>query len=237
MAETMNIRRWPRNANDEYITARSKLLEAERNLKNEIERVATLRRALPLGAAMSTYVFEEGPRELGTQAGQGNERVTKIALQDLVGERSLVVYHLMLGEDDDEACPMCSMWVDGFNGIVHHLNQRVDFAIIAQAPLPKLRDWARKRGWNKLRLLSSFGTTFNADMNLERPDWQPNLKQSPGVSVFRKDGDGIVHHIYTCTPEFVPKEQRGMDLLSPVWNVLDIVPEGRDEWFPNNSYA
>jgi predicted dithiol-disulfide oxidoreductase (DUF899 family) len=205
------------------------------DLSGPQERVAAMRRALPMGAAMPTYVFEEGPRELGTKG--GDEIATKTFLADLVGERSLVVYYFMLGENDKEACPMCTMWIDGFNGVAHHLNQHVDFVIIAQVPLPALRDWARRRGWNKLCLLSSFGTTFNADMDVEHPDWNPDLEQASGISVFRKDGDGVVRHLYTCIPDFVPNEQRGLDLLCPVWNILDIVPEGRGEWYPNNSYT
>ena len=31
------------------------------------------------------------------------------------GHETLMVYHLMFHPDAAEACPMCSMWVDGFN--------------------------------------------------------------------------------------------------------------------------
>jgi predicted dithiol-disulfide oxidoreductase (DUF899 family) len=63
----------------------------------------------------------------------------------------------------------------------------------------------------------------------------PGLKQAPGISVFRKDGDAV-RHVYSAPPEFTPREGRAMDLLCPVWNLLDIVPEGRGEWNPSNSY-
>jgi predicted dithiol-disulfide oxidoreductase (DUF899 family) len=53
--------------------------------------------------------------------------------------------------------------------------------------------------------------------------------------VFRKDGD-TVRHVDSAPPEFTPREGRAMDLLCPVWNLLDIVPEGRGEWNPSNSY-
>jgi predicted dithiol-disulfide oxidoreductase (DUF899 family) len=234
MEEQVVFRRWPSNASEEYIAARNQLLQAELGLRDQIEHVAALRRALPPGAPMPAYTFEEGPRSLEVQ--QGDENVIKITLQELVGDRSLVIYHLMFAEDEDEPCPMCSMWIDGFDGVVSHFEQRVDFAVIAKAPLAKLRSWARARGWNNLRLLSSSSTTFNADMNLEHPDWMPSLKQGPGISVFRNEG-GVVRHVYSCPPEFAPGKVRAMDLLSPVWNLLDIVPEGRGEWYPSHSYA
>jgi predicted dithiol-disulfide oxidoreductase (DUF899 family) len=230
MAETQFFRRWPHNASTEYISARQKLLEAEMSLRDQIERVAAQRRALPTGASMPTYSFEEGPKNLDQ-----DHPCSETTLQQLCEGKSLVIYHLMFAEDEDEACPSCSMWIDGFNGVADHIDQHMTFVVIAKAPLPKLRSWARVRGWDKVRLLSCFGTTFNADMNLEHPDWMPGLKQAPGISVFRKDGD-MVRHVYSAPPEFTPREGRAMDLLCPVWNLLDIIPEGRGEWNPSNSY-
>ena len=34
-----------------------------------------------------------------------------------------------------------------------------------------------------------------------------------------------------------PEHFRGMDLLSPVWNFLDLTPAGRGDWFPGLSYG
>jgi predicted dithiol-disulfide oxidoreductase (DUF899 family) len=231
MAEKEFFRRWPLNASTEYIAARKELLEAEMSLRDQIERVAAQRRTLPPGAFMPTYSFDEGPKSLSQE-----QPITQITLQQLVEEKSLVVYHLMFADDEDEACPSCSMWIDGFNGVADHLDQHVTFVVMAKAPLPKLRSWARVRGWHNIRLLSCSGSTFNLDMNLEHPDWMPSLKQAPGVSVFHKDGDAV-RHVYSSPPEFTLREGRALDLLSPVWNVLDIVPEGRGDWNPSNSYV
>ena len=32
-------------------------------------------------------------------------------------DRPLIVYHLMYGKAQTAACPMCTMWIDGFNGV------------------------------------------------------------------------------------------------------------------------
>jgi hypothetical protein len=53
--------------------------------------------------------------------------------------RSLVVYHLMYGKHQTSPCPICTMWIDRFNGVASHLAQNVDVAIAAAADPPALR--------------------------------------------------------------------------------------------------
>jgi len=219
---------WPRGANDEYIAARMDLAKAERALRDQVEAVAAARRSLPKGTVVDDYVLTEGPADLGT-----DEPVHDVRLSTVFGQRdTLFVYHLMFHPDDAEACPMCSMWVDGFHGVAHHLAQRTAFVVIGKAPLGKLRGWARQRGWDGLRILSSHGTTFNADMNAEHPTGD----QRPMASVFVKDG-GQIRHFYTLPANFLDDTERGIDLLSPVWNILDLLPDGRGDWYAENSYA
>jgi predicted dithiol-disulfide oxidoreductase (DUF899 family) len=105
---------------------------------------------------------------------------------------------------------MCSLWLDGLNGVAHHLKETTSFAVIAKAELPKLRAWARHRGWNRLRLLSSFGTSFNADLGAEHAQWG----QQSRVSVFTMDQDGTIRLVYWGDPYFGEGQYRGIDLLS-----------------------
>ena len=88
-------------ASEEYAAARSKLLDAERDLLAHIERVAAMRRALPQGPLVRNYGFFEVDG-------------SRVNLSDLFtdNKRYLVMYHLMYFQDDQEFCPMCSMWVD-----------------------------------------------------------------------------------------------------------------------------
>ncbi|EFL07730.1 CalU12 [Streptomyces sp. AA4] len=219
---------WPAGASEEYVAARMELAKAERALRDRIEEVAAARRRMPPGRVLGRYSFAEGPADLGRA-----EPVRETALRELFGEhRTLVVYHLMFHPDDDEACPMCSMWVDGFRGVTHHLAQHAGFAVIGKAPLPKLRAWAARRGWSGLRILSSHGTSFNADLHAERA----NGDQRPMISVFTAEGEAV-RHFYSLPANFLDDSQRGIDLLSPVWNVLDLLPGGRGEWYAGNDYA
>ena len=131
---------------------------------------------------------------------------------------------------------MCTSLLDGLNGSAPHIGQRINLAVVAKAPIRKIRDWARQRNWRNLRLLSSGGTTYNADYFGEMPDGE----QIGVVNVFQRTGD-TVHHTYHSELIFVPSAEgqnpRHMDLIWPLWNVFDLTPEGRGEgWFPAIAY-
>jgi predicted dithiol-disulfide oxidoreductase (DUF899 family) len=216
------MRAWPAGASPRYVAAREELLEAERDLLDRVKRVAELRRALPPGAAMPAYAFAEGRGTSGVTNPWWPRRWPSWSATAACSS-----YHMMFAPDWDQGCPSCSMWVDGLHGVAHHLAQVTNFAVIAKAPLPKLRAWARHRGWSGLRLLSSYGTTFNADVGAEDPDGG----QWPRASVFVKR-DGVVYHHYTTAII-----DNGLDLLTPVWHVQDLLPQGRGDWEPSNAYA
>ncbi|MER5392271.1 DUF899 family protein [Saccharopolyspora sp. NPDC002686] len=215
----------------EYVHAREELRQAEMELMRHRERVADLRRRLPLGPVVDDYVFEEGPADLHA----GDEPVREVRLGELFTgpDRDLVVYHLMYGKAQTEPCPMCTMWIDGFNGIAHHVEQNADLAIVAAADLPALREHARNRGWTNLRLLSAAKSTFKRDLGSE--DDEGN--QDSTVSVFTRDGGGEVRHFYSAHPRMSEEvDERGIDLLSPVWHILDLTPRGRGDWYASLDY-
>jgi predicted dithiol-disulfide oxidoreductase (DUF899 family) len=220
-------RLWPDDASDEYVAARRALAEAEMSLRDQAEEVARLRRALPPGAVVGDYALTEGPRDLTR-----DEPVLATTPRELFGGHDeLVVYHLMFHPDDDDACAMCALWVDGLHGVSHHITRRAGLAVIGKAPLDKLRRFARRRGWDGLRIVSSHGTSFNADLAVEAP----NGAQVPAVSTFVREGDEV-RHVQTRPADYPDGSVRGMDLISPVWNVFDLLPSGRGEWLPDNTY-
>ena len=220
-------RLWPEGASDEYVAARRALAGAEMALRDQVEEVARRRRELPRGAVVGDYAFTEGPRDLAR-----DEPVRSATLRELFGEHDeLVVYHLMFHPDDDAACAMCALWVDGLHGVSHHIMRRAGLALIGKAPLDKLRRFARRRGWDGLRIASSHGTSFNGDLAVEAP----NGAQVPAVSTFVRAGDEV-RHVQTRPADYADGSVRGMDLISPVWNVFDLLPSGRGEWLPDNGY-
>ncbi|HMC07711.1 MAG TPA: DUF899 family protein, partial [Actinomycetota bacterium] len=105
--------------------------------------------------------------------------------------------------------------------------------VAAAAPPAELREHARSRGWDRLRLLSCGDSTFKYDLGSEDPEGG----QDSTVSVFTLDADGQVRHTYTGQPRTADDVyERGIDQLCAVWNVLDLTPQGRGDWYSSLSY-
>ena len=220
------------NESSEYLAKREELRLAEIELMRHRERIAQLRRNLPEGALIEDYRFSEGPRDLAA----GDAPIRTVSLSELFSgpDRSLVVYHFMYGKKQTKACPMCTAWLDGANGVAHHLAQNLDFAVVAAADLPALRAYARVRGWDKLRLLSAGQNTFKYDLGSEDREGQ----QDSSVSVFTRAAGGGLRHSYSAHPRMASDiPERGIDLLAPVWHFMDLTPEGRGNWYASLVYG
>jgi predicted dithiol-disulfide oxidoreductase (DUF899 family) len=216
----------------EYLAKREQLRLAEIELMRQRENVAALRRNLPQGAAIQDYQFEEGPRDLN--AGDAPVRPVRLSQLFTQPNRSLVIYHFMYGKRQTKACPMCTAWLDGANGVAHHLAQNLDFAVVAAADLPTLRAFARTRGWDKLRLVSAGDSTFKYDFGSENREGQ----QDSTVSVFTRDAGGALRHFYSAHPWMAPDiRERGIDLLTPIWHFMDLTPQGRGNWYTSLDYG
>jgi predicted dithiol-disulfide oxidoreductase (DUF899 family) len=216
---------------DDYNAAREQLRIAELDLADHRERVATQRRALPQGPPIEDYELLEAAAPLDS----GNDTASQVRLSGLfTGQgRPLIVYHLMFGKQQSSPCPMCTMWVDGFNGVARHVAQNADLAIVAAADLDELRDHGRHRGWHGLRLLSAAESSFKLDLGSE--DAAGN--QLSMVSVLTRDADGTLRHPYSATPSLSEeRNERGIDLLCATWNLLDLTPRGRGDWYASLDY-
>jgi predicted dithiol-disulfide oxidoreductase (DUF899 family) len=220
------------NESSAYLAKREELRLAEIELMRQRERVVGLRRHLPEGAPVQDYEFEEGPH--GLNAGDAPARTVRLSELFTKSDRSLVIYHFMFGKKQTKACPMCTAWLDGANGVAHHLAQNLDFAVVAAADLPTLRAYARERGWDKLRLLSAGNSTFKYDLGSEDREGG----QDSTISVFTRDKKGTIRHFYTAHPRMAPDiQERGIDLLTPVWHFMDLTPQGRRNWYASLAYG
>lgn len=198
-----------------YAAARERLRLAEIELMLQRERVAEQRRALPIGPPVEDYVFGSGDGEL--------------SLSSLFSDpsRPLVLYHFMFGKKQEHACPMCSMWVDGWNGVADHLAESVDFAVITSGSVDATAALVEEHGWTNLQVLSAADNTFKLDIGGEDADGN----QLPFVSVYEKTADGI-RLTYSGSALQGDDHYRGVDLLSPVWHILDLTKPGRRDWMP-----
>jgi predicted dithiol-disulfide oxidoreductase (DUF899 family) len=223
----------------EYRAARDRLLEQEIELRRAMEAVAAARRELPPGGVVpEDYVFQ--------RAG-ADGRPTDVRLSELFapGRDSLAIYSFMFPrdpEDDrpgerDGACPSCVALLDQLDGVVEHASQHLNLAVVAKSPLPRVLTFARERGWRRLRLLSSAGNTYNRDYHGETAEGA----QRPLLNVFHRDGDTI-RHFWASELFYAPtdpgQDPRHIGTLEPLWNLLDLTPEGRPaDWDEQLSYA
>ena len=220
------------NESREYLERREELRRAEVELIRQSEKVAALRRSLPQGTPVQDYSFLEGPEDL--DAGDAARPVRLSELFSVPTRRPLILYHFMYGKKQILPCPMCTMMIDGFNGIASHLAQNVDFAIVAAADVATLRAHARARGWRRLRLISAADSTFKYDLRSEDAEG----RQDSATSVFTLDPDGTVRHFYTNHPWLADDmNERGEDLTIAVYNLLDLTPVGRGDWYARLDYG
>jgi predicted dithiol-disulfide oxidoreductase (DUF899 family) len=227
------MRRTRLKESEEYLTKREELRLAEIESMKLRERAAELRRQLPPGAIIEDYAFIEGPADLN--AGDTPTRTVRLSELFTRQDRPVVIYQFMYGKRQTSPCPMCTLVIDSLNGVAHHLAQNVNLAIVGAADAPALRAHARRQGWNNLRLLSTGeGSTFKYDLGGE--DREGN--QDSTITVLTRDPDGTLRHFYSGHPQMAHDiKERGLDLLSPVYNVLDLTPQGRGEWYASFDYA
>ncbi len=67
-----------------------------------------------------------------------------------------------------------------------------------------------------------------------RPRGEPGLD---GVG-FTRESDGAIRHFYTAHPQLANNiKERGLDLMSPIWHILDFTPQGRGDWYAKLDYG
>lgn len=212
----MNFRRIV--TRDEWLKERKALLAKEKSFDHERDSLTEARRKLPMVKVEKEYIFD-GPQVAAT-------------LRDLFeGRRQLIVYHMMFEPAGTTACKHCSCVMDNIAGSLIHLTARdTSFATISRAPIAKIEAFKRRMQWT-FPWVSSFKNDFNYDYhvtldpgrcstvyNYKTFDYRGEL---PGLSVFFRDNDLIFHSYSTYF--------RGLDMLLPMYHLLDRTPLGRQE--------
>ena len=206
----------------EWLVARKEFLKKEKEFTRLRDELSRQRRELPWVKVEKSYTFE-GPNGV-------------VTLGDLfAGRGQLFVYHFMFGPGWEQGCPSCSFLADTFDGATIHLAQRdTAFAAISRATLPEIEVFKKRMGW-RFPWVSSNGSDFNYDFRVSfTPEEMASGKpiynfetitfpseEGPGASVFIRR-DGQIYHTYSSYA-------RGLDILIPTYNMLDMTAKGRDE--------
>jgi len=204
----------------EWLEARKAFLKREKEFTRLRDDLSRQRRELPWVKVEKNYQFQ-GPN--------GPETLDQL----FDGRSQLIVYHFMFGPGWKEGCPSCSFLADSFDGASIHLAQRdATFVAISRATLPEIEAFKKRMGW-RFKWVSSFGTDFNYDFHVSFPKGEKEKyynfgpsdfpsDEGPGASTFYRNATGEVFHTYSAYA-------RGLDILIPTYNWLDLAPKGRDE--------
>ncbi len=227
------------NESTAYREARNALLAEEMELRRQVERVADHRRALPMGGEVKEdYVFE---------GESGRMKLSQLFVPD---KETLAIYSFMFGPERERPCPGCTHFLDALEGSTRHILQRINFVVVAKSPVSRLQAFARERGWRHLRLLSTAGNNYDRDYfgdstalsaaMRDQQEFKPGEEwDMPILNVFRRNG-GTIRHFWGSELLYVPPEAgqayRHNDLLDPLWNMLDVTPEGRGDFHPKLEY-
>ncbi|HEY4355834.1 MAG TPA: thioredoxin family protein [Acidobacteriaceae bacterium] len=207
----------------EWVATRKQFLKKEKEFTRLRDELSRERRSLPWERVEKEYTFDS------TRG--------KVRLADLFdGRGQLMIYHFMFGPEWEQGCASCSLVADHFDGTLAHLaNRDTTLVVVSRAPIQKIEAFKKRMGW-KFEWVSSFGSDFNFDYHVSfTPEEKAGGKvyynysvgefpqdEAPGASIFTKGEDGAILHTYSAYA-------RGLDILMGTYNILDLVPNGRDE--------
>ena len=207
-----------------YRKARTALLVEEIELRRHIERVAAQRRALPMGGEAGAYQFLD-------------EQGKTVGLIDMFGEHgTLVTYFWMYGPERERPCPMCTGLLGSLDIPAVDLEQRVALAVIGRSPVARQLAFARERGWRNLKFYQCVGDDFPTDYRGLAPDGS----EWPALDVWKRENDKVFHFWAGESGETADpgQDQHGAPDPMPLWNILDLTPEGRGtDWYPKLEYG
>ncbi|MGV3617054.1 MAG: DUF899 family protein [Fimbriimonas sp.] len=184
------------------MTAKGEIAALEREILASKKRLAELRRAQPrVEVPDFEFVAPDGVTHLS----------------DLFGGKDDLVVIANMGRD----CAFCTLWADGFNGVVPELESRTGFALVSADPIEILKPFAQGRGW-RFRHVSDSSGSFRRNVGFDH-EGDP----IPGALGLRREADGRIL--------LVAARQLGEgDDFCAAWHLFDLLADGWNDWEPDN---
>ena len=160
------------------------------------------------------------------QSNRGNEVINysfstiegEINLLDLFGEKD----KLLLIHNMGQGCRYCTLWADGFNGFLPHLESTISVVLVSKDTPQLQRKFANSRGW-RFRLASHGGGEYIQEQSVMK-----DSNDMPGAVVYERDGDKI-YRKNDCV--FGPG-----DIYCSMWSLLGLAGLNETSWTPQFSY-
>ena len=188
---------------DEWKTARERLLAEEKALMKAKDRLVAKRRLLPVTEVDRNYIF------IGTN---GDSDLLGL----FEGRRQLVVYRFFYAPDVENwpegACSGCSLFADTVVHPAHLAARDTTLAFVTAAPIDRIANLRDRMGWNHIPFYSLPDERFSRDFDVEGLF---------GINVFIHRGERIFRTYFLSG--------RGIEEIGPVWSFLDMTLLGRQE--------
>lgn len=145
------------------------------------------------------------------------------SLKDLFGDKdTLFLIHNM-----GKGCRYCTIWADGLNPFLPHLEDKFAVAMVSKNTPSEQREMANDRGW-RFRMASHGGGEYITDQTVAYDTKSSSAGNYPGMVCYFKEGDKIFRK--NATP-FGPGDE-----FCSIWNVLSLAGIGEAEWTPQFRY-
>ncbi|SHG19654.1 Predicted dithiol-disulfide oxidoreductase, DUF899 family [Microbulbifer donghaiensis] len=142
----------------------------------------------------------------------------EVSLLELFADRE----RLLLIHNMGQGCRYCTLWADGFNGFVPHLESAMSIVLVSKDAPDVQRQFANSRGW-RFRLASHGGGDYIREQTV-----LPGEGNMPGAVVYERDGDTI-YRKNSCV--FGPG-----DIYCSMWSLLGLAGLGEADWTPQFNY-
>ncbi len=177
--------------------------ELEGHVAALTERLNAMRRAAS-GYEVPEYTF---------QTLDGEARLSDL----FAGRDKLLVIHNM-----GQGCRYCTLWADGINGFLPHLESVMDVVLASKDDPQTQRRFANTRGW-RFRLASHSGSDYIGDQSAG-----PGDHNMPGAVLYeRKDGKIRRKNAVVFGPG---------DIFCSAWHFLALAGHSLDDWTPQYAY-
>ena len=143
----------------------------------------------------------------------------KVSLLEMFEDKDqLFVIHNM-----GKGCRYCTLWADGLNGFLPHLESQFSVYLVSKNTPDDMRRMANERGW-RYKLASHGGGAYIKEQSVGS-EGQDNY---PGMVCYEKKGDKIFKKNITA---FGPG-----DLFCSFWNILSLAGQNPETFTPQFSY-
>jgi predicted dithiol-disulfide oxidoreductase (DUF899 family) len=159
--------------------------------------------------------------------GSSGDEVQNYAFATLDGETSLLDMfgdkdRLLLIHNMGQGCRYCTLWADGINGFLPHLESTMSVFLVSKDSPELQRSFANSRGW-RYRLASHGGGDYASEQTVMEGE-----NNMPGAVVYERSGDKITRKNAAI---FGPGDQ-----FCSLWSLLGLAGLGEADWTPQYKY-